>query len=408
VRPAALLGAAWAGAAQAAPPAPFEAAPAAAEFAEVFRGTYAYLDRDDVDVEALFDRLEAQAAGASDPEALAATLNRGLIALADPHVRVAPLSEADLNVWPTSSDLDGDAWPVVDVRARGPADAAGVRPGWTLQTIDGVGVAQAVAALIGDVAGAPTAGQQAYAATVLANGRRVGPRRLTFDTPAGARAVDLANPRVPDPAPRTPLTIAVADGVCHVRFANSLGQRETIAAFDAAMDRCRDQPGVVLDLRDTPSGGNTDVARAIIGHFVSEPRPYQVHTIPAVARSTTVPRRFVEYVMPRGPAAYTGRVAALGSRWTGSMGEGIVIGLHAAAGARTFASDLGDLRGALHTFPLELSGLTVELGAEALFHVDGTPREHYVADVPVDPADRGPDGGDPALTAARAWLSSRP
>jgi len=281
-------------------------------------------------------------------------------------------------------------------------------PRWTLQSIDGVAVAQAVDALFGDVVDAPTPAQQAYAATVLANGRRVGTRRLTFDTPAGPRALDLDNPRAPDPAPRDPVSVTVSDGVCHLRFANSLGQRETIAAFDAAMTTCRDQPGVVLDLRDTPSGGNTDVARAIIGHFVAEPRPYQVHTIPAVARSTTVPRRFVEYVMPRGPAPYAGRVAALGSRWTGSMGEGIVIGLHAAAGARTFASDLGDLRGALHTFPLERSGLTLELGAEALFHVDGTPRERYVADVPIDPADRGPDGGDPALSAARAWLSSTP
>jgi len=60
MRPAALLMAAWTGVAQAAPASPFEAEPAAAEFAEVFRGTYAYLDRDDVDVEALIDRLVAQ------------------------------------------------------------------------------------------------------------------------------------------------------------------------------------------------------------------------------------------------------------------------------------------------------------------------------------------------------------
>jgi carboxyl-terminal processing protease len=83
-----------------------------------------------------------------------------------------------------------------------------------------------------------------------------------------------------------------------------------------------------------------------------------------------------------------------------------VIGLHAAAGARTFASDLGDLLGALHVLELPATRATLELGAEALFHVDGTPRGDYVADVPLASADRDADGGDPAVRAALAWLAA--
>ena len=49
---------------------------------------------------------------------------------------------------------------------------------------------------------------------------------------------------------------------------------------------------------------------------------------------------------------------------------------------------MGDLRGALHNFPLPLSSAKLDLGAEALSHVDGTPRADYIADVPLPQADR--------------------
>jgi len=161
----------------------------------------------------------------------------------------------------------------------------------------------------------------------------------------------------------------------------------------------------VIDLRNTPSGGNTDVARALLGHFVDVPQPYQMHTIPGVERATTVPRRFVEYVEPRAPR-YEGRVAVVGGAWTGSMGEGCVIGLHA-NGARAFASDMGDLLGGLDNARLEHAEVWVELGTEALFHVDGTPREDFVGDVALPSADRDADGADPAWEALEAWLAGR-
>ena len=36
---------------------------------------------------------------------------------------------------------------------------------------------------------------------------------------------------------------------------------------------------LVIDLTDTPSGGNTSVARAIMSWFVDRPRSYQVHKV---------------------------------------------------------------------------------------------------------------------------------
>lgn len=38
--------------------------------------------------------------------------------------------------------------------------------------------------------------------------------------------------------------------------------------------------------------------------------------------------------------------------------------------------------------------------------LDGTPREDFRGDVWLDAADRDPQGGDPAMAAAEAWLSA--
>ena len=68
---------------------------------------------------------------------------------------------------------------------------------------------------------------------------------------------------------------------------------------------------------------------------------------------------------------------------------------------------MGDLLGGLWNEQLELSGARVDLGGEALFHVDGTPREDYVADIAIEPASTADDGTDPALAEALRLLEKR-
>lgn len=389
----------------------FDAAAAFDEFARTLRELYGYLDRAGFDVDAYLERVRVVALRAREPAALRRTLHRATFAFTDPHLLVGPLDDAELNVIPTSGDLVvtriDERFVVADVRAGSAADAAGVRPGWQVRAVEGRPIEERVAELFAELVPQPTARQQSHAATLVVNGRRTGARRLEFLVEGAARRLELENPRALARRVESlpPLEVRERDGVAIVRVNNSLGRQETIAAFDAAIRESVGRRALILDLRDTPSGGNTDVARAILGHFIAEPRAYQIHEIPAVERRTTVPRRFVEYALPRA-RRFAGRVAVLGGRWTGSMGEGLLIGIHAAAGARTFASDLGDLLGALEVIELPGCQGVLELGVEALRHVDGTPREDYVADVPLASADRDAAGGDPALEAALAWLAA--
>jgi carboxyl-terminal processing protease len=133
---------------------------------------------------------------------------------------------------------------------------------------------------------------------------------------------------------------------------------------------------VVLDLTDTASGGNSSIARAVIGWFIDGPRPYQVHSSPEEERATGIPRMWVEYVIPRAGKHHSGPVSVLADRWTGSMGEGLAIGLDA-MGAPVCGTPMAGLVGAVDDNRLEHSRQVVKLPTERLTSVSGIPREQF-------------------------------
>jgi carboxyl-terminal processing protease len=186
-------------------------------------------------------------------------------------------------------------------------------------------------------------------------------------------------------------------GVAIIRIENSLGNNATIKAFAAALQQVSGSKRLVIDLRNTPSGGNTTVARGILGHFVDREHPYQIHVVPAEEREFGVPRKFVEYVLPIAPR-YRGKVIVLGGHWTGSMGEGLMIAFEA-IGVPTAGSRLAHLLGALFNEQLERSGARVDLGEEQLFDVHGRPREAFVPDLH-DEREEGHADADPLLDRA--------
>ncbi|AXK43630.1 S41 family peptidase [Erythrobacter aureus] len=396
----------------------FDASAAWDEFEQLLRGKYAYIDRDDIDVEAQLDRSRALAAEAADEVELRSIFHRTALTFMDPHLIVGPFADTDYAIVMTAADLDAQFVAgravITDVRRGSPAFEAGIRPGDIIAEVDGAAPDLAARLPFGDVLPEPTVAQLDYGLMLAVNGKRAGSRHLKVISPdQQARAVELRSTRdwANSLRGREPVELEFVGkdrDIAILRPLNSLGNNETITAFDGALEKAikAGAKALILDLRDTPSGGNTEVGRSIIGHFVTEVSPYQMHRIPALEREFTVPRQFVEYVFPRGPH-YAGPVAVLHGRWTGSMGEGVVIGMDAAApNAVTIGSDMGDLLGALWNFTLEKSHARVDLGGEAMFHVDGTPREDYVADIPVTPADSTPNGSDPAVAAALDYFAS--
>lgn len=378
---------------------------------------YAYRDSRGFDADVYLDKVGAIVSEATDREEFRRRLHRATFAFTDPHLGFGPRDAADFNTIPSASDLqigyeDGRYF-ILDVRAGSAALAAGLRTGWDVIAVDGLPIAQHVSAVFADLVDQPSDAQQAYAATLVANGRREGVRQIDVQGPdAAMRSITLANPRllakdVMDSPVVETRRVTTLDGsnVAILRINNRLGDNGLITAFDAVMAAVTDADGIILDLRNTPSGGNAEVGRSIMGHFTAEVQPFQIHEVPSLDREFTVPRRFIEQVHPRAPLFDPARTVVLGGYWTGSMGEGIVIGMDA-LGVQTITSDMGDLLGGMSNFSFDDNKITLSIPTETLFHVDGTPREDFVADVALLSADSDATGSDPALVAALSYLTT--
>ncbi len=165
------------------------------------------------------------------------------------------------------------------------------------------------------------------------------------------------------------------NNIGYIKINNSLGNNDLIKEFDDAIDALMKTKGLILDLTDTPGGGNTTVARGIMGRFTDKELPYQKHVINEKQYGTI--RSWVEYVIPRSDT-YSGKLIVMAGHWTGSMGEGMVIGFDAMKRAQIVGTRMAGLLGAIYTFKMKNTGYGYQIPYERLYHVNGTPREDFV------------------------------
>lgn len=341
---------------------------------------YAYLDELPGGVVPSSPQLDAERDAVHDADSLLRYAEDMIAALADHHALTGKSFRDDWAIVPSYADIwivkAGDAYVVDAVKDGSIAESAGVRRGERLVKVDGQPIDAAVAAFWSRIGLEPVGERAPFAARVLAAGRRDRPRVLTFAGPGGERTVTLDN-LYKDQPDRPALTVTAARGVTTIRFNNSIGDQPTIAAFDAEMAKVPPRAPVVIDLTDTPSGGNTSIARAVMGWFVTRPMPYQMHQLPAEERETGIPRQWVEYVLPRAGKYHPGPVTVRVGRWTGSMGEGVAVGF-AALGKPVCGGPMAGLKGAVYDFDLPKTGLRVKFPAERIYTIAGEPRHRVV------------------------------
>jgi len=343
---------------------------------------YAYLDRFPGGRMPMTDKLRAEANAVSTARELVRYSERALALLADHHAITGSSTKESWAVVPSYSDLwverQGGDYVVEQVRADTPASQAGIQAGDRLVSVNGVPFAMAVANFWADLGTTGGADRDAYAARVLAAGRRDRPRQLTIQTgKAAPRTLTLPNLYYRNLLDRPLISASEKGQELVVQIHDSLGNEATIQGFDRVMERAKPGQPIVIDLTDTPSGGNTTVARGIMGWFVSKPTFYQMHRLPAEERESGIARQWVEQVLPRAGKHHSGPVTVRVGRWTGSMGEGLAIGFDA-IGARVEGSAMAGLLGAIYDHRLERSGQMIKIPTERLYAVDGTPREGFV------------------------------
>jgi carboxyl-terminal processing protease len=160
----------------------------------------------------------------------------------------------------------------------------------------------------------------------------------------------------------------------YIKLNNSLGDTKLIEAFDKAVDAFLSYKNLILDLTETPNGGNTTVARSILGRFIDKPYPYQQHEFDENAFETK--RMWIEYVVPR-KKQFKGNVYILVGHWTGSMGEGLAIGFDGMNKGTVVGTKMAGLRGAISSFGMTETKIGFQIPTERLYHLNGTPRENY-------------------------------
>ncbi len=163
----------------------------------------------------------------------------------------------------------------------------------------------------------------------------------------------------------------------YIKINNSLGNNQLILDFDKSIDNFLNYKNLIIDLTETPNGGNTTVARAIMGRFIDKPLPYQKHEFEEQYETKRV---WTEFVTPR-KKQFKGNVYILVGHWTGSMGEGIAIGFDGMKNAKIVGTKMAGLLGAISNYQMTETKIGYQFPIERIYQTNGKPREDYLPEI---------------------------
>ena len=359
---------------------------------------YAYLPERHLDLARLRAIYEPRAEAAATRGAFLQVIEQTVGELHDHHATLGANNDASPQLVPTGTELwaeiRGGRSFITEVRPGGAAARSGLRAGDEVLAVGGIPAAKAVALAAPRALAGPDPEAENFALRTILAGTHMGERVLSVRGRDGqTREVRLA----PYAPPQTQDLVTwrwIKPGEGYIRIENSLGDSDTVKAFDAALDRLKGARGLILDLRNTPSGGSTDVAEPILGRFISRTSAYQRVFDPGPGK--TFPKdSWLKTVAPRGPQVKA-KLVVLVDHWTGSMGEGMTIGLDALRRARIVGTRMAGLCGGTDEFTLPNIKISVHLPVERLYRVNGAPRETFAPPDLVD-LDHA-RGDDPILT----------
>ena len=208
-------------------------------------------------------------------------------------------------------------------------------------------------------------------------GRRNQPRVLTLKTTKN-KILEFDLDKLKTIEENKLLKTEIKNGIGIIRINNSLGNNNLISEFDKSLKELENTKGLVIDLRNTVGGGNSYVARGIMGRFINKQKPYQKHQIfEEYDGNEIIERSWIEYVSPRG-IQYRNPVVILVGRWTGSMGEGLAIGFEGMERGEVVGSEMERLAGEMNGFSFKNQNYGYRLSVAKIYHINGMPREKYL------------------------------
>lgn len=353
------------------------------------RDSYAYFNRKETDWNKVRQLYRPMLASVRTKGDFVALLERVLDELYDNHTSLNTNLRTSPRLVPTGLDVWAE-WRkgravITQLRRGFSAEQAGLKVGMEIVSINGVPVREAVRNRLPKTLKTINMDARNWALRAVMAGTHDKRRTITAKNAKGVAStyqLDLATQTTVDNYSYIPKVEwkMLPRQIGYIKI-NDLISTEIVSQFDAALTGLRASRGLVLDLRDIPRGGNTDVAEPILGRLIDRRSGYQ-QVVPLHGPS------YIKEVSPRGDWTYRAPIVVLVNRWTASMGEGMAIGLDGMKRATIVGTQMAGLNGGIFNLELPQTKIGVSYAGERLNYINGTPREKFVPPVLVNLMDK--------------------
>ncbi len=351
------------------------------EFWNIVNENYAYLKKQNIDWNKVKETYQPQVDAIKDNDEFIKLLENVLNELYNGHSSLNTNLPSSSKLTPSGTDMYvenlNNRFIVQDLRKGFGAEQCGIKVGMEIVKFNDLEVLPQLKQFLPKYTKTYNEQMLQYAIDMLFAGTHNKPRKIT--TLENGSEKDYYPDKVTLPKNEKLIESKVIDGKAgYIKINNCLYNYDLINEMDKAIDNFSSLKTIIIDLSETPSGGNTTVARAMMGRFINEKLPYQTHEIDESQYETK--QLWTEYVIPR-KKMYTGKVIIMVGHWTGSMGEGIAIGFDAMNKGTVIGTKMAGLIGAIDGFKLTETHIGFQIPTEQLYHVNGTPRENYLPKV---------------------------
>lgn len=349
------------------------------EFWDDFNNNYAYFEKQQINWNKVKEIYLPLAKQIEDDETFIHLLEQVTYELHNGHISLNVGYPDSNKIIPSGQDIFAvkaeNRFFVSDVLKNSPAEKSGIIPNMEIIAYNGESISKALTKFLPKYAFQYNDAMYSFALNMLLAGTHRNNREITVIS-NGTTKVLHPDKFKSESENLKLLEYKILNGnVGYIKINNSLGNNNLIIEFDKVLDSLSNTNSIILDLTLTPGGGNTTVARAIMGRFTDKALPYQMHRIDEKEYGTL--RSWIEYVSPR-KNIYTKKLIVMVSHWTGSMGEGIAIGFDGMERAKIVGTKMAGLLGAIYNFKISNTSIGFQFPVESLYHINGMPREDFL------------------------------
>jgi C-terminal processing protease CtpA/Prc len=293
--------------------------------------------------------------------------------LYDHHCSLNTNTKTSQRLVPTGADVWAEfinGKPIItEVRKGFGADKVGFVAGMRIVAVNNIPVDEAIHPFIGKAQRSIDVEAKNFALRLLLAGNHVTARKIsvTYNNAVVDFYPDKDGLQLENIQYKAKVESKRIQNIGYIRINNFLYDNSLIKDFDSALNSLMSTQALMIDLRETPSGGNTTVARAILSRFITKEQFYQKHELYAEEKETGIKRSWEEIVSPRG-VTYTKPLVVLANHWTGSISEGITIAFDGLKRATIIGTQLARLNGAIYSYEMPNTKIHFSFPVERLYH----------------------------------------